>query len=587
MIEDYALIGSRGSAALVSKTGSIDWLCLPRFDSPACFTALLGSTKHGRWLITPTGQQPSVERQYRHGSTVLETTFAVGGGTVVLTDAMQRRDEHHDVLRHLKCTAGKVRIKFELILRSDFGLIVPRLKKLSGGCCQAITGPDKFLINSQVELELTDSAEICAQFSIEAGQELAFSLTWSPSYHENPPAPDVTNGIERETKRWQDWAKQFKPKGDYAEAELRSIVTLQALTDEQTGGFIAAATTSLPEQIGGDKNWDYRFCWLRDGAFSLRGLIDAGFTEDAKSWHKWLLRAVANSPDKMQIMYNIQGKRNLQERKLHWLPGYKDSRPVRDGNEASSQFQLDIFGQVLDIFYQARDAGVRIAEESWPLERALVEEVLKRWRNPDAGIWELRKQVQQFTESKVMAWVAVDRGIKSIERFGCDGPVEKWREARSEMHDAICRAGFNTKLNSFVQYFGGDSLDAALLLLPLFDFLPADDPRILGTVQAIEKNLLRDGLVVRYHNYGNAAKPKVQEGTFLACSFWLVDNYVRQGRKEEARELFERLLYLRNDVGLMSEEYDTQNGHMIGNYPQALTHAALIRSVHTLNEASS
>jgi len=585
MIEDYALIGNLSTAALVDRNGSIDWLCLPDFDSQACFAALLGSERNGRWRICPRSDQLEVQRQYRKHTLVLETTFTSPEGSVVLVDAMSRRSGNQDVLRVARGVQGCVPMQMNLLPTSDYGLILPRFMKISETSCAAIAGANQFLIHADVPIELSDRPEVCADFSIEAGQELCFSFTWAPSHLPQPRPPDVRASISGVETYWNEWSKHFNPVGDWSEFVLRSLITLRALTYDETGGFVAAPTTSLPEASGGDKNWDYRACWLRDGAFSLRASIDAGFKEEGEAWCRWLLRAVAGSPDKLQIVYGIHSERDLNIRELPWLSGYAGSRPVRTGNLASEQFQLDVYGQVLDILFQAREVGMNTGIDSWPLERALLDELLRRWRNPGAGIWESRTQDQQYTESKIMAWVALDRGIRSAENYGLPGNVQEWRRTRGEVHDEVCRAGFNPRINSFVQYYGGGTLDGSLLLAALFDFLPANDPRILGTVRAIEGHLLRDGLVLRYHSYGSGSVPAAHEGTFLPCSFWLVDNYVLQGRLTEARELFERLLGLCNDVGLLSEEYDVKNGCMAGNFPQALSHAALVTSAHNLNEA--
>lgn len=584
-IADYALLGSRGAAGLVATNGSIDWLCVPRFDSSACFAALLGSPENGRWLIAPEDQRASVHRHYRKGTTVLETTFETAKGTVTLTDAMCRRDNLHDVLRRLQCTSGRVKMRLEFIIRFDYGLIKPRLENVSRHGFVALSGPDRFIFHSDAPVDIDESTCVTAAFEIEPGKDISFSLTWSPARQKAAPPGDVGKAIEQTSKFWTDWSGRFKGNGRWAEAELQSLVAIQALTDQETGGFVAAATTSLPEEPGGEKNWDYRFCWLRDGAFSIRALVNAGFTEEANAWTRWLLRAAAGSPDKMQIMYGAAGERNLKERILKWLPGYQNSRPVRDGNEASSQFQLDVYGQVVDVFYEARAGGLDCSKESWEFEKAVLADLQNKWRYPGAGIWEMRNDRVQFTESKVLCWAAFDRGIRSVEQFGLDGPVDDWRRIRKEIHDEVCCAGFNSSINSFVQYYGSDTLDGSLLILPLFGFLPADDPRMRGTVAAIEKRLLRDGLVVRYETYGDAAKSPAKEGTFLPCSFWLVDNYVLQNRLQEASDLLEHLLSLRNDVGLLSEEYDTREKQLIGNIPQALTHAALITSVQNLNDA--
>ncbi len=586
LIEDYALIGNRRTSGLVSRNGAIDWLCFPRFDSPACFAALLGDRDNGSWSIAPAASFHS-KRRYRENTLILETDFSTSEGKVSLVDCMHHESGGHHVLRLVRGLRGNVPMRMELRLRGDYGSIQPAIRPVSHHRCEATAGPDRFTINSETSLTIGKKGEVCAEFSIGAAESIAFSLTGGPSYEPAPEPPDVRQSIAKVEEMWTQWASRYKGQSEWPREVLRSLITLQALTDERTGAIIAAPTTSLPEEIGGKKNWDYRYCWLRDGTFALRALIDAGFQQEAAAWRQWLLRAVAASPDKMQIMYGLAGERRLSECELSWLSGYEASKPVRVGNAASQQFQLDVYGEVLDILYQAREAGLAETEETWEFEQALIEQVEKEWRNPDAGLWEVRDDRQQFTESKVMAWVALDRAIRTVEHFGISGATEAWRRLRQDMHDEICRAGFNPQKNSFVQYFGGSTLDASLLLIPLMGFLPATDPRVVGTVAAIEKELLRDGLVLRYHTCGSGGKAPVSEGAFLACSFWLVDNYVRQNRCQEAIDLFERLLDLRNDVGLLSEEYDTTRGRMVGNFPQALSHAALVTSAHNLSRCGA
>ena len=580
-IEDYALIGNNATAALVGKNGSIDWLSFPRFDSGACFSALLGSEEHGHWTIAPKQGHPGVQRRYRPGTMVLETEFSTAEGTAVLIDCMDRRSEHQDVVRLVRGLRGSIEMQMELAIRFEYGTIVPWVSRMQDDRLCAVAGPDQIVFAAPVELRGED-LKTRADFVVEEGQTVPFVLTWSHSFGSNPPPVDAARIVDNVTRAWQKWSSKHKEEGPYAEAVLRSLLTLKALTHHRTGGIVAAPTTSLPEEVGGVRNWDYRFCWLRDSTLTLYALMEAGFIDEAKAWRDWLLRAVAGSPDGMQIMYGVAGERRLTEFELPELPGYEGSRPVRVGNAASEQLQLDVYGEVLDAFYQARKYGLKKLEAGWNLERALVRHVERIWSRPDDGIWEIRGPRRHFVHSKVMAWVAVDRAVRCMQEFGEEGPLERWVRLRADIHDEICRFGFSRELNSFVQYFGSKDLDASLLMLPLVGFLPADDPRVQGTVAAIEKNLLNDGLVARYNTRTSVDGLPGQEGAFLACSFWLVDNYVLQGRMDEARALFERLLSLRNDVGLLSEEYDPRECRQLGNFPQAFSHLALVNSAHNL-----
>jgi GH15 family glucan-1,4-alpha-glucosidase len=585
LIEDYALIGNNATAALVGRNGSIDWAGFPRFDSAACFAALLGSQENGHWRIAPKAEHPTIKRRYRERTLVLETEFTTPEGTVLLIDCMDRRGEHQDVIRLVRGVHGRVAMQLQFVVRFDYGSIVPWVIRLDDGRLQAIAGPDRAVLSGPVEFRGED-LKTRADFDVAEGQEVPFVLTWSHSYLPLPPQFDVAATIRNVTRAWEKWSNKHTPKGPYSEAILRSLITLKALTHHSTGGIVAAATTSLPEDIGNVRNWDYRYCWLRDSTYTLYALMEAGFIDEAKNWRDWLLRAVAGAPDQMQIMYGVAGERRLTEFDLPELLGYEASKPVRVGNAASTQLQLDVYGEVVDSFYQARCKGLDRLEVAWDLQKALVNHLEKIWPEPDDGIWEIRGPRRHFVHSKVMAWVAVDRAIRTIQDFGEDGPLERWMRLRSEIHDEVCRFGYSREVNSFVQYFGSKELDASLLMLPLVGFLPANDPKMLNTVAAVEKHLLQDGLVARYKTLSSVDGLPGDEGAFLACSFWLVDNYVLQNRHEEARTLFERLLALRNDVGLLSEEYDPREHRQLGNFPQAFSHLALVNSAHNLSPES-
>ena len=582
LIEDYALIGNNATAALVGRNGSIDWLCLPRFDSPACFASLIGEVGNGRWLIGPKHEKLSVSRRYRPGTLVLETEFVTEKGTVVLIDCMDRRGDVQDLIRIVRGVRGRVAMVMDLVLRYDYGDIVPWVTRTKEGYWRAVAGPDQVHLATPVDLHGEDM-RTRSEFEVAEGEEVPFVFTWSQSHQPMHGQPEAKSALNNVTEAWSGWSRKHTPKGPYSDAVLRSIITLKALTHHATGGIVAAATTSLPEEIGGVRNWDYRFCWLRDSTYTLFALMETGFMDEAKAWRDWLLRAIAGSPEQMQIMYGIDGARRLTEFELPELAGYEGSRPVRIGNAASEQLQLDVYGEVLDAFYQARCRGLEKLEAAWNLERSLVIALEKLWSKPDDGIWEIRGPRRHFVHSKVMAWVAVDRAIRTIQEFGEDGPLERWIRLRNDIHEEVCRFGFSNELNSFVQYYGSKALDASLLLLPLVGFLPPEDPRIKSTIAAVEKRLLRNGLVARYETHTNVDGLPGGEGVFLACSFWLVDNYIQQGRHEEAKRLFEHLLSLRNDVGLLSEEYDPTEQRQLGNFPQAFSHLALVISAFNLN----
>jgi GH15 family glucan-1,4-alpha-glucosidase len=582
-IEDYALIGDLQTAALVARDGSIDWLCFPRFDSEACFAALLGTPEHGRWLLTPTGKIQNVRRGYREGTLVLETTYATEHGSVTLIDGMPMRYHAPALVRIVRGEQGQVPMHFELIIRFDYGSIIPWVRR-SGHGIRAIAGPNSLLLDSAVELHGENFTTV-ADFTVAQGQEVAFVLRWYPSYQEPPPETDPRQALQETQRWWEEWSNRCSYHGPWREQVLRSLITLKALTYDPTGGIVAAATTSLPEQLGGVRNWDYRYCWLRDATFTLYALTEAGYLEEARAWREWLLRAVAGEPSKLQILYGLDGRRRLSEWEVDWLPGYEGASPVRVGNAASGQFQLDVYGELLDAMHQARSAGLEPEEASWRLCRALLDFLETAWDKPDDGIWEVRGPQRLFTHSRMMAWVAVDRAIKSVERFGREGPVERWRKLRDTIHEQVCREGFNAKVGAFVQYYGSDKLDASLLMMPLVGFLPASDPRVRGTVGAIEGRLLRDGFVQRYEHDPNVDGLPPGEGAFLACTFWLADNYALLDREDAAQETFERLLSLCNDVGLLSEEYDPHAKRLVGNFPQAFSHVGLINTALNLARA--
>ncbi|MGA8582826.1 MAG: glycoside hydrolase family 15 protein [Roseiarcus sp.] len=584
-IEDYAVIGNGETVALVGRDGSIDWLCLPRFDSSACFCALLGSPEHGRWLIAPAQNDIRITRRYFGDTLILETIFTTASGSASLIDFMYRRDGASELVRIVRGLQGQVSMRTELIVRFDYGSIVPWVSQQEDGRLQFIAGPDRLLLDSPVPTHGEDLRTV-GDFTVGEGEEASFVLNWSPSFRAAPPplsGAELGEARKQVDSYWTGWATAFKPPERWGDAVLRSLLTLKALAHWETGGIVAAGTTSLPEKLGGPRNWDYRYCWLRDATFTLYALIGAGFLDEAKAWHEWLLRAAAGAPDDLQIVYGVAGERRLEEYEIPWLPGYEGSAPVRIGNGAVKQLQLDVYGEVLDAFYVARCAGLSTSEATWALERALISHLEKIWREPDEGIWEVRGGPRHFTHSKVMAWVAFDRAVRSIEEFGLDGPVERWRDTRSSIHQEVCERGYDPKQDAFIQSFGDATLDASLLLIPIVGFLPPDDPRVQGTVAAIERTLLRDGFVMRYDTGAGVDGLPPGEGAFLACSFWLVDNYVLLGRDDEASALFERLLALRNEVGLLAEQYDPHGRRQLGNFPQAFSHLALINSAHSLN----
>jgi GH15 family glucan-1,4-alpha-glucosidase len=582
-IEDYAMIGDCRTAALVSRDGSIDWFCCPRFDSDACFAALLGTADHGRWSIAPRGKA-RVRRRYRPGTLILETEFETDEGSATLVDFMALQARHPTIIRLVVGTSGRVAMSTELILRFGYGAVVPWVTRLEDGSLRAIAGPDMMVLRTPVHLRGLDMTTV-GEFTINKDDTIPFVLGYLESHRPLREPLDPTTELAKTETLWREWSAKCRPAGPWTDAVQRSMITLKALTYEPTGGMVAAATTSLPEQIGGERNWDYRFCWLRDATLVLLGAMHAGYYEEAQAWSNWLLRAVAGSPDQLQIMYGIAGERRLTEWIAPWLPGYENSAPVRIGNAAHSQLQLDVFGEIMDVNHQARRSGLSSSDSGWETQLAFLDHLKEIWREPDQGIWEMRGAPQHFTHSKVMAWVAVDRSIKSAETFGLPGPLDDWRKLREQICEDVCAKGFDAELGCFVQAYGSKQLDASLLLLPSVGFLPVTDPRAKGTIAAIEQRLLRDGFVMRYDTAGTDDGLPPGEGAFLACSFWLADVYSLQGRVAEAVKLFRRLLALRNDLGLLSEEYDPRSGRLVGNFPQAFSHMALINSAYNLTRA--
>lgn len=584
-IEDYALIGDCESAALVGRDGSIDWLCWPRFDSPACFAALLGGREHGRWQITPADGSARSSRTYRDGTLVVETEFTMGDGTVALIDFMPPRGSNSDVIRIVEGRRGRVPMRMELVIRFGYGAAVPWVSRLPDGALRAISGPDMVVLHTDVEVEGKNLTTV-ADFTVAAGERRAFVLTYGASHLAIPEPVNAEQALRDTEHFWREWAGRCNYRGEHRDAVVRSLVTLKALIYAPTGGIIAAPTTSLPEQLGGTRNWDYRFCWVRDATLTLLSLMDAGYYEEAAQWRDWLLRAAAGSPEQLQIMYGLAGERQLWEWELPWLPGYEGAKPVRVGNAAHQQLQLDVYGEVLDALYHAIDGGIPGSAEGWRLQVALVEHLAKVWREPDQGLWEVRGPPQHFTHSKVMSWVAVDRAIKTAERLRLEGPLDRWRALREEIHDEVCRRGFDAERGTFVQAYGSQQLDASSLLIAPVGFLPADDPRVRGTVAAIERGLKMDGLIRRYDTKQTDDGLPPGEGAFLACSFWLADNFALLGRHEDARALFDHLLGLRNDVGLLAEEFDPRVGRQVGNFPQAFSHVALVDTAFNLSHFS-
>ena len=586
-IEDYALLGDLQTAALVGRSGSIDWLTFPRFDSSSCFSALLGSREHGRWSIAPHSGGPATERRYRRDTLILESEWQVDGGRVRVIDFMPPRETKPDIVRIVEGVEGRVHMRTELVIRLDYGSVVPWVRRLDAESLLAVGGPDGLLLRTPVELHPDDKTHV-ADFTVKAGDRVPFVLTWFPSHEDLPEPVDAEEALEETESYWHEWLGGCKYEGDYRDAVHTSLIVLKALTYRPTGGIVAAPTTSLPERIGGGRNWDYRYCWLRDATFTLYALMNAGFIEEAAAWRDWLLRAVGGDPANAQILYGIGGQRRIPEYELDWLPGYAGSKPVRVGNAAAEQFQLDVYGEVMDALHQARLHDIGPDQHAWSLQQILLEFLEGAWDRPDEGIWEVRGGRRHFSHSKVLAWVAFDRGVQTVERLGLDGPVDRWRQLCAEIHEEVCREGFNVELNSFTQSYGSSDLDASTLLIPLLGFLPPDDPRVIGTIDAVQRDLMRDGFVERYKtDEQNEVDGLVgREGVFLPCSFWLVDALLMLERDDEARALFDKLLGVSNDLGLLAEEYDPSAKRQLGNFPQAFTHVGLVNSAYNLSEHS-
>jgi GH15 family glucan-1,4-alpha-glucosidase len=579
-IEDYALVGDLQTAALVGKNGSIDWLCFPRFDSGACFAALLGDERNGRWLIAPTDTNATATWRYTDDTLVLETTWETDSGSVRVLDFMPPRDEAADIVRIVEGVRGSVELRWELVVRFDYGNVIPWVRRVDGAR-QIIAGPDALCLSTPIDVR-GEKMRTIAQFVVKEGDRFPSVLTWYPSYSRPPQRVDAERALRETTEFWEEWIAGCEYEGDSLEQVHRSLIVLKALTYAPTGGMVAAPTTSLPEHIGGVRNWDYRYCWLRDATLTLLALTSAGFTEEADAWRLWLLRAAAGDPADLQILYGVAGERRLVELELGWLPGYEGSTPVRIGNLASEQLQLDVYGEVMDALYQARKHGLGTSPEAWSLQKLMLKHLERIWRDPDFGIWEVRGDKQHFVHSKVMAWVAFDRAVRGVLEQGLEGDAAHWSAVRDEIHEDVTRNGFDTGINSFTQYYGSGTLDASLLMIPLVGFLPATDPRVRGTIEAVQRDLLRDGLVERYHTAESVDGLPTGEGVFLPCSFWLVDCLELLGKHEEAHALFERLLSLTNELGLISEEYDTAAGRLLGNFPQAFTHLELVNTAFNL-----
>ena len=580
-IEQYALLGDTQTAALVADDGCIDWLCAPRFDSEACFAAILGRPQNGHWRIWPVNGDVATRRKYRDGTLVLETEWDTPEGTVRIVDCMPVRDQAVDVIRLVQGVKGRVPMKMELVARFDYGAVVPWVRRADGYLLM-VAGPNGLSLSTPVQTRGEDLRTV-AEFTVPEGHTVPFVLSWFPS-HTTPPKPvDAARAVDRTTGFWTQWSARTQYRGEWSAMVDRSAITLKALTYAPTGGIVAAPTCSLPEWIGGARNWDYRFCWLRDATLTLTALMGAGYIEEARAWREWLLRAVAGDPAKLQIMYGPAGERRLTEYEVDWLPGYENSAPVRVGNAASEQFQLDVYGEVLNTLYATRTAGLHPDANVWEIEKALLGFVEDAWHRPDDGIWEVRGGRQDFTHSKVMAWVAFDRAARSVEEFGLEGPTQRWRATADEIKAEVLAKGFNEEKNAFVQHYGTDELDASLLMIPLVGFLPATDHRMRGTIEAIRKELTVDGFILRYRSETAVDGLPPGEGVFLPCTFWMADSLYLLGRHHEARALFERLLSLANDVGLLAEEYDPIGKRQLGNFPQAFTHVALMNTAMRLS----
>ncbi|HWG03702.1 MAG TPA: glycoside hydrolase family 15 protein [Beijerinckiaceae bacterium] len=583
-IEDYALLGDCETAALVGRDGSIDWLCWPSFDSGACFAALLGTNDNGRWLIGAVDEKARVTRKYRDRTLILETYIETPDGAATIVDFMPPRGDKSDVVRIVFGERGEVAIRTELIIRFDYGSQVPWVTRLDDNSLRAISGPDMVVLRTPVSLQAEGRTHV-GEFTVTAGDKIPFVLTYGPSHLPLPGPIDHLLALDETEAFWLEWSNVAEPVDEWSEAVNRSLITLKALTYRPTGGIVAAPTASLPEKLGGERNWDYRYCWLRDATFTLFALMNSGYYEEAQAWREWLFRAASGDPAQMQIMYGIAGQRRLTEWEVPWLEGYEGAKPVRIGNAASTQLQLDVYGEVVDALYQGYRGKLATLDVGWTLQKEMLKHLEAIWQEPDEGIWEVRGGRQQFTCSKVMAWVAFDRAIKSVETCGVDGPVDHWRTLRQKIHDEVCANAFDAETGAFMQSYGSQALDASVLLLPLVGFLPPTDPRVRGTVDAIERHLMVDGFVARYDTDLTRDGLSGREGTFLACSFWFADNLVLLGRVDDARRLFERLLALRNDVGLLAEQYDPHTKRLLGNFPQALSHIALTNTAHNLYHA--
>ena len=583
-IEDYGLIGDCETAALVGRDGSIDWLCWPAFDSDACFAALLGDHSNGRWLIAPAEEVTKTSRGYWDNTLILETRFETAGGIVALIDFMPPRGKASDVVRLVRGVKGKVKLKMQLVIRFGLGVDIPWVKKTEDGALLAIAGQDMTVLRTPVETRGEDMTTV-AEFEVEEGKTVPFVLTYGSSHLPIPEPINPAQALQETEDFWTEWCSHCNYEDGHRDLVMRSLITLKALTYGPTGGIVAAPTASLPEKFGGWRNWDYRYCWLRDATFTLLALMNSGYTDEALAWHNWLLRAAAGSPANMQIMYGILGQRRLLEWEADWLSGYEGSRPVRIGNAAHAQLQLDVYGELLDAFHQSRMAKLKLDDQTWALGRAVLEHLEKVWDQPDHGIWERRGDGRHYVSSKMMTWVAFDRGIKSAERFGLDAPLDRWRTLRDRIFRDVCENGFDPELNTFVESYGSKLLDASILLLPGVGFLPASDPRVRGTIAAIEKYMMRDGFVLRHDPRDISDEKQPIEGAFLACSLWLADAHVLAGDLDKAQALFDRVVAVANDLGLLAEEYDSGLARQTGNFPQALTHIALINTAHNLSAA--
>jgi GH15 family glucan-1,4-alpha-glucosidase len=584
-IEDYAFLSDTQTGALVSRDGCVDWLCFPRFDSGACFASLLGNRENGHWRFFPQEKVEKIKRRYRGDSLILETEIETASGAVRLIDFMPPRGQNPDIIRIVEGLRGEVDLEMELIIRFDYGHIVPWVRKCHGGL-EAIAGPDGLILRTPIEMRGEDLTTVAA-FTVTKGDRVPFVLTWFASHKEPPKKVNAEHALGDAEKYWREWSKELQSKGEWRDAVVRSLIVLKGLTYEPTGALVAALTTSLPEEIGGVRNWDYRYCWLRDATLTMFSLVHAGYREESKSWRQWLLRTIAGSPAQMQTIYGVGGERRLDEYEVPWLSGYENSKPVRIGNAASNQFQLDVYGEVLAVMWQADHVGMKMGEPDWALMVQLMKFLESNWQKPDEGIWEVRGGRKHFTHSKMMAWLAFDRAIKLVEECGCAAGenLQRWKKIRDQIHAEVCRRGYNIRKRAFTQVYGSDALDASLLMMPLTGFLPVTDERVRSTIEAIERELVQDGFVLRYRpQEENVDGLPGREGVFLPCSFWLADCLHLSGRKKEARELFERLLGLRNDLGLLAEEYDPRERRQLGNFPQAFSHIALVNTALLLSD---